>query len=396
MNSMLKQRWRIVLLTFGILAYSLSIAVQSGSDDKTGRIRGIVKTASGEPVPELDVDLRIFRPNQPTTHRPAVSGSDGGFTFSALDRNPENGYGVYAVYQGADYYSPLFRFTNDEPDIVYELTVYKSTTSDEHIAVMRHGIRIDSDEGGLRITEQLVLENSGDRMYIGSQAVKDGKHETLRVNLPTGFQNLQLSQSFIDFYTIIEETGVVFTMAIPPGEKPFELTYTLPAETSAYNLGRTLSVRTQAIDVVVLDTALEIESAALASSDMFEEQGQQYRHFAGQQFGKRSFIDIIIRAPEVTRTRALPTSPFFIGLFLILVFWILYAFFRRSPSRIFAQEAEVRERLQQRRHLLWMVAELDERFEAGEMAEDQYQRQRRERKDTIIELTRELQHIHLQ
>ena len=399
MKMMRIYRWQFCLFMAVLSGFSL----QSIAQQLTGRLSGTVILVTGEPVSNLELELRVFQPEQPISKQQAVSESDGSFLFTNLDRNPEKGYGVYALYQGAEYYSPLFRFEDDAQEISFELSVYESTTSDEHISVTQHDIQIDSEEGGLRITEKLVLANSGDRMYIGSQEVQDGKKETLRIQLPTGFQNLQLSQNFIDFYTFVGETGVAFTMAIPPGEKPFELTYTLPANGPAFNVGRTLSVRTQTIEVAVLDTALEVESATLANSGMFEEQGRQYVHLSGQQFGIRSFVDMTIQAPQMpqapqsTNETALPTSRFLfalVPLMLIPVIWVLVFVVRRNSSQRSSQapvlETETLERLHKRRRLVWELAELDERFESGNVAKKEYRQQRRRLKDQAIALTRAL------
>jgi hypothetical protein len=385
----------------GFLLFFVGFIIMSANaaeNDGRGRIYGAVKMSDGEPVANLELALRIFQANQITSEQITRSNADGTFSFQSLDRGRGTGYGIYAVYQEAEYYSPFFSFDEQTQEIPFDLIVYNATTSDQHIAVETHQVFVESTEDGLQIVERIRLDNSENTVYIGSEEIQNGKKETLRISLPFGAKNLQLGRGLTDFYTFMTDDGFVDTMAIQPGEKLIEFTYNLDTQTTGIELGRTLHISTRTFEVFILDTAqLQAESATLQNAGMFEEQGQQYLHFAGQQFGKRSYIDVTLHNISRRNNRS---PKFFIPVIALILpgLWVLYTVLRQRRS---TEEPELEDDdlkrigrlLEERRQLLWAMAELDERFEMGEIPSEKHQRQRPELKKQAVELTKTLQHM---
>ena len=213
------KRLGFTLLLAGAIGL-FSIQTYGEEDATRGRIYGTVKNGTtGEFVADLELTLRIFEGNKIIEQQQGFLDEEGKFSFAELEQGETRRYALYAVYQGVDYYSPLFIFDEQHREFSYELIVYEPTDSDQHISAAMHHVVVGLEEDAIWIKEVIVLENTDNKVYVGTQEIKDGKKETLRVSLPSGAKELQLGEGLQEYYVLMTEDGFVDTRTILPEKK---------------------------------------------------------------------------------------------------------------------------------------------------------------------------------
>lgn len=255
-----------------------------------GAIEGQVVnlTAEGGSVEGLTVTLRVFMGMAEQTPQTTITDAAGRFRFENLSTGADHGYKLHLDYQGVEYGSDLLTFSAGETTLSVPIQVYDSIESDEVVSIERAHIFVDFRDGGLAVGEMYIFSNSSDRIYIGAEAVAEGKRATLRLSLPAGATGLaveggELGQRFFE-----TENGFVDTWSLPPGQASGRLmfSYALPYDPSGYDLVRDILYPLKAINVLVADVGVDVASKQLTLEGSRGMQGQSYLNLTAQDLGK--------------------------------------------------------------------------------------------------------------
>ncbi len=149
----------------GITALAMACAlILSGiawAADGDATIKGLVTnsgTDGGGSVTGLEVTLNRYLGDSLDDSRQVVIGEDGWYALDGVSTRPTYIYQASLVYQDAGYCSDFTFFDQSEADVVADVVVYDTTTSDETIRISKWHI-IAQVEGG----ELYVLDVYNDR-----------------------------------------------------------------------------------------------------------------------------------------------------------------------------------------------------------------------------------------
>lgn len=173
-----------VAAVLAMLAHALSSvgAPARAEAQAAGRISGEVR--SGTAGATLDGSLRLLLI---TLEEAKVVGSqeatprDGRFAF---DVDPRRGLShvLRATYQGVPYFAEVVRLTPEQPRAERALTVYETTRERPALRIESTAvtvIAIDRGAGELTLLREDLVQNPGDRVYLG-----DDRGATIRVPAP--------------------------------------------------------------------------------------------------------------------------------------------------------------------------------------------------------------------
>jgi hypothetical protein len=250
-------------------------------------------------------------------------------------------------------------------------------------------------EGALFIQEIMVLENLGNRVYVGSREVEPGKREVLRISLPKKAMAFEPLKGLMGCCIVQTEDGFIDTMDIKPGKKDIRFSYKVDYGSSRYELSKRLYAKTESIDFLIPDKGIK------AKSDMLEFRGpmgnpdQRFLHLSGKDLAKGSRI--------VLELKSLPWGK---GLFrlavVVLVIVIMgaglsYPFMRKwmrkgesGESAIIDIGPERPTPVDQREELLREIGHLDDLFESGKIDPEEYRSKRKRMMEEAKEITRGL------
>jgi hypothetical protein len=367
---MITRRWIIA----GFLLLLAAPAVHAGS------IKGRIQNGTqGYGIPDsLVVILHRYRNNQEDTafQLRTVAAKDGRFSFTNLEENPAYVYQPMTRYGGVEYWGTPVHFTQQEKTKETILTIYEPTDSDSTLSVMIHHIFIQPAEGFLRIQEVLVLENSGDRSYVG-QPAGEQKFRTVSYQLPPEASDLRIESGLMSCCILPEEGGFYDTMPVLPGKKEIVFSYFVDTPDKEYTLIKPITLKTTTLDILVGDPNLTVAGDRIV--EMPVEQAR-FRRFVATHYQPGEVLKLQITG--------LSGKPLDVSTLLMVSFGlILLAVLAIVSLKLRNRKSEPEERAQLARtapsgepepDLITKLAELDIAFEANKLDEEQYRRQREE------------------
>jgi len=345
--------------------------VGTASAQATGTLDGTVTqgTPGGGSVSGLPVLLLVFKDEQKVDEQHTTTDVNGHFRFEGLDPAPERIYFPVVDYQGVSYYSDPLTFKDSTAQSV-QITIYEPTPSDEKIAVPRANMIVTGAEPDrLYLMEMGVVANSGDHTYTGA--------ETLHFPLPAGAENFAPRFGFLANSVSQRPDGFVVNGPVLPGEHQLAYSYELPASGQEVVLTRRIAYPTETFSLFVpLQDGLQVSSPQLSDDGTRDLGGQTYRVFSASHLARGEQVSM--------RFSGLPAMPGAtaqrLGYLLLVagaaisIAALVFAWRRGATTPAAAPAAEPA--AARRERLLDILADLDERYEAGELDQAEYQRSR--------------------
>lgn len=218
-----------------VLAFALLPIVQTNpdpaaaQDDQPGVIFGhIINGTTGEPVPEIAVNLSTFAGGTLQEGRNTVTDAEGRFEFPGVDTDPEAVYAVSASFFGIQYSTGRISFEEESEGIDVTLDVFEPTDDQSLVAIRSRGVILTDVEpvrGELGLLDIIVLEMAEQRALVANE---EGR--TLSFPVPRNASRVTpLPGSGYDLQTATIEGATVYgTEPLLPGEATATLSYTIP------------------------------------------------------------------------------------------------------------------------------------------------------------------------
>lgn len=171
------------------------------------------KTPGGRGVGGVEIALIASRGEKEERQ---TTRTDPGGAFRFTNVAPEERYRVNLRYQGAEYNTEV-TFKPGEGKRRIEIPVYDATDDPGVLHVKVHHLLMEAGEGSLLVKELLLVENVGDRAFIGARPVGQGRRATLQFTLPEGADGLQYLSGLMECCVVPMGSGFVDTMDVKPG-----------------------------------------------------------------------------------------------------------------------------------------------------------------------------------
>ncbi len=379
----------------------LSLAARADGGIVQGQVMNGTAGAAGT-LQNLPVRLYLFSGNTLSDTKRATTDAQGAFRFEGVPTG--NAWAAVATveYAGVEYQSRMLDLSTGT-DFNGDVTVYETTAGDSALKIDRSHLIVEMGIGQLEVTELVILNNAGDRTYVGAEEVVPNRMATARLALPTGATDVSFSTEELAGAMVRTGEGFVDTRPVIPGQQQYVLSYALPCEGSTYNLTKPTIYQTTAIDVLVDAPGAEVSAAALERLGTRQAEGRAYEHLAGSALDKGA--DVTIRftglgqpsAAQAARANAGSAveggnSPWWLDLAPLLALAALtplvVVHLRRQDEEPWPlpQRQTASAVLAERERMLGAIADLDERYEAGQLDEGAYRKQRQAVKDELSNL----------
>jgi hypothetical protein len=349
-----------------------------------GTIEGklINGTAGGSGVGGLEVGLFSLNSDNTTGHWSATTDSSGRFVFGDLSADAGSAYAVGATFQGADYFTEVVKFSDNETRKSIDLTVYDATEDDSAIRIVNAHTIVFLEGDALRIQEVYVFANMSDRTYVGSLAADGNHRQTLRFSLPAGFGELNLGGDLAAAGITASSSGFVDTLPVPPGSKQAFYSYRLGLKSGSYTYSRGVDYPTVKYSMLVQGDKVSLSGDRLTSSGTTDMGGTLFSGVAGTDLARGTTLSVRLAGlPSAGRRSAI--LPWVVTGVVAAAAAIVVVYFarRKTPAaRLVADDTGDED------ELLAAIADLDESFESGRIVEDLYHAQRAKLKQDLVEL----------
>ncbi len=364
-----------------------------------GRIAGVVTngTPGGDSVTGLTVALHPFRDGEALAVQETTVGADGTFAFSDLPTDEAFSYLLFTTYKGVRFNTQLINFA-DGRELPATLVVYESSSTPGDIRFELAQWFIDQQQGALLVGELYRVTHDSDHVYAGGEEVAPGKRAVLQFDLPAGYTNLAADGGAIGDRFIRTAQGVVDTQPLPPGQSQVLLRYFLPyagtrAELShavRYPVGRFSVLANQALGAKVEGlNAVGTQTVGGQVFDSYEAQNVAANQTVSIQFRGLPRASAGASGQSPTVWASSPALLFGLtGVVLLAVAALLLLALARPKASAAgaarAQSGSKADRSAKRQRLLQAIADLDDRYAAGEIAEASYLAQRTALKESLL------------
>ena len=402
----------LVLLVLCLSALPVLAAPPAQTPSETPAPVGVVtgqvqNRTSDQPVPDAPVQLRQWSLEVEQPPLTATTDAQGRFRFDGLDTSTHAFYRAEVEYQSVAFRSDFIAFQVGITHTVADLDVFETTDQPGGIRVQRfHFIIMAREQGILSMLELYQFSNQADRAYVGTLN-SDGQRETVRMALPRGAQDLVLQSGTLGVDFLSKPGELTATAPILPGDETFDVAfvYVVPYSTPSLALDRQMYYDTDAVNGMLLDAGVDMQSETLTFAGERMAQGQNFLQFTGQDIKAGQTLPILlnrlgniqftnapdsaseVEASDLSRVEHGTLLPLMLGLGgAIVVLGFAYPALHRRPAAQVAPVAEDKVATQQR--LLLILARLDDAYQAGQINATAYQRARAHRKAELAELWR--------
>jgi hypothetical protein len=338
---------------------------------------------------------------------------DGSFEFQVENVPSEWVFLADFAYGDLTFNSNAVQVSNAEPEAQMPLFVFDTTSDPSVVAIDRLHMILTFAESRLMVSELYVFSNLESAVFVGESG--DFNEGTVEVGLPAGAENISFQRGFgtsLDSFIPAAEfiqtgTGWADTVPLRPGSGSLNLlvSYDLPYDDGLL-LAHPLPYPVTSASAIMASAGVNITDENWVSQGAQSTGSGSFVSYINTNLADADALNLtldgrpsqITDAAGNTLTVRNETSELIVGgvalVAMLAVGFFLVQRWRTSPaiqtdSAAFPQAAAAAPRKASQPHgsdktvLLQAIADLDDAYDAGELEEEEYQRQRRELKTRL-------------
>jgi hypothetical protein len=365
---------------------------------ENGTIEGSLTngTAGASPPVDAEVVIHILTNRVKTGERRVRTDTAGQFRADGLTTGAETIYFPIVQYAGAAYFPERPVVLDGSAPVRTEITVFEGTPNSDAISFDRLNMMVvNVTPTALTIMEMGAVTNGADRTFAADPQAT-GSARTLRFVLPPGAIDVAPQAGLPADTLETTPDGFATTDPVRPGRREIAFSYDLPYTSSSLDLARSFVFPVGTFTLYIPNDLGAVVPDAIVLPGLAELGGRQFRQYAVQLVNPGSTVRLRLTglpAPLFARPRDLGLAVVGVAGTALLAF-LSFAIVRRRRVPTLAPEvdqvsataapvAASAERLE----LVRAVAQLDDRFEAGDLDEALYRAERAEQKARILALS---------
>jgi hypothetical protein len=334
-----------------------------------GQIRNGTPDSS---VPKgLEVTIHGFDGEQEAVKEIALTDASGQFQIEALNIMPGRLFFATLGYQGVSYRSELSHVPADGSPLDLSMTIYETMSDTTTLRVEQLHLLVDFPaEEVMRVLELWVVGNYTDRVLAGERL--------LQIDLPEQAVNLTFEEGDLGDRFDRTGSGFVDREPIPPGSGIDQLVFAfdMPGGRSV-DFEQRVNYAVDAVNVLIPADGPRI--SGLQDQGVRDLGGFAMRSYASDPLAPGDTLSFRISG-SAAASSSLTTTLIGAAVLLGAVLVAARSQFNRKPI--------ISEQPDERNSLLRTIAQLDDDFEAGQISEQDWKRQRRALKQQALEALR--------
>ena len=354
--------------------------------DELAVLGQVTNGSAGGSVPAgLEVTLRVFAGMDEVNAYTAALSDQGTFHFEDVMPQAGESFMAEVVYQDVAYVSDLVTLEAGRDELSLPVTVYEVTEDPTAILVTQMHIFITRLGDRLQFGEYYLISNTGDRTYVGTEDPSTGRKVALSFTLPAGAEDLSFDGHGLEERYLEREAGFVDTEPVIPGTATVEalFSYELPYQ-EGMRVERGFDVDVTSVVLLLAEEGMALQGDDLISAGTLTTQmGPAVSYTTGQLVAGTPLVFTVVTGHQAgvgppagpvataggsspVRSVARETS---VGLVALAVAVVVVYLLWTAPSTPPLPEPA--------RPLVESIVALDADFEAGQVSENDYRRQRR-------------------
>ena len=383
-----------------------------------GKIAGqVIDKKENRPLSQQLVVLQIRRESEDVQRRETATDDKGFYIFDNLSTAFDVHYAVSTNYEGKEYIEQDLVLSEWLPNITVNIEIGAFTDDPSQVKIRSHTLIIGpppsdhAPDGAVSVLELIQIENTSELSF---QTLIDNQPAGMYFNLPTGYENLQVDQTFKQELGV-NANRIIANQPLAPGTHQVGYSYLMHVVNSDLALSQTLTFDTAQFYVFISDgMPLVPQSRILGVGRREEIHGLVYTIYAtdpAKPLSMGQTVDLRLRvasaAPpsqsRISETASKPSDPKMIALIAISAalaggFLVAAIFKIRSPTpkpsdnsqkpeaapdASWLGKLDVADLERARVARLEMITRLEELHEKREISDRVYKRLRKEQADRL-------------
>ena len=377
-----------------------------------GVISGLLTNGTTDaPLANTEVLLRAFTPElEETLTLTSTTDAAGAFRFDVTETPPDWVYIAGASYDGLNFSSGADQLSRTRTELDLPVTVFDKTTDPAAISVAQLHAVMEFAEDRVQVNELYIINNNQEAVFVGPTG--DPEQGVIEVAVPEGAENLMFQRSFGSMDSFLPANDFVQTgrgwadpLPLRPGAGALTLLvrYELP-----YSDGLTLNhpvfYNTATSTIILPDTGVQVVGEPwIEQPPQSFGQGESFLNYSRAALAPGDTLaieldgrpNLVSGAEGATLVNRNTTAELLIGAGALLLAAVAGVFIWRTWQGRRADEWDEEEVVEEiaaapavtaspeREALLRRIAALDDAFDAGQLAEADYQAQRADLKQQL-------------
>jgi mono/diheme cytochrome c family protein len=367
---------------------------------------------TGESLADTVVTLRAFTPDfVQTLTLTTTTDAGGNYRFDVSDIEPDWVFIAGASHQELSFSSAADQLDRQLPTLELPIEVYERSTDASAINLGQLHVVLEFAEDRLRVNELYIFNNNQNAVFVGESG--DPARGTVEIALPAGAENLSFQRAFgsLDSFLpandfVPTERGWADPLPLRPGPGALNLLvrYELPYR-SGMTVAHPVFYDTASSTIILPDAGVSVTGPSWVEQPPQQfGQGDTFRNYSRATIPAGEPVTIqlqgrprLVSGAEGTALNRNMTVELLIGgaAFLLavgagIIVWRSWRGRREVDEEwgSVVDSAVAGETRDTQEALLKTIAELDDAYEAGQIEEAAYQRQRAELKQRLAAIWR--------
>ena len=346
------------------------------TDKSGGTIKGeVINKTTGKSVEGIDIYLQSFMGDRKTGEKLSISDEVGGFSFKDLKWS--NSYSLKLRLNGVEYETTKVVFPPDKEVIDLNLPIFDVSKSGSDIVTNFNHQFIEVENKIISVVEIYEFENTGNTVFIGEKDSGSNFNKTTKLNIPKEAQNLKFIQGIDGGSAKRKDDTVYDTAGFLPGKKRVVVTYELPLSFGRNQIRKVFYYDTKAMIIMATESS-NIKVAGLNEMERIFVHNQNYLRWVGKDIKQKSKIKMNHYSTNL-EFKKIELYPIMIFAFLFLSAFVYSLTVNSKNKRLSSKYL-----LEKREKIITEMAQLDIKYENGEIDSDKYKIIRSELKKSIL------------
>lgn len=262
------------------------LILSSPAWSQTGKIAGNVYNGSADSaaISNIEVRLLISRGHNIVDDSSYSQKTDtrGNFQFESLETDSSLIYYPRASFNSIVYYGSAVQLSDESPERKSNVVVYDTTSSANEIFFQLEHLFIDAEPGKMKVREIFIMNNMGDKTYIGKNFNNPNKHYVIKFPLPADFNDVEILTPDAQNWVKLDGQTLYHTELMSPGSRQFSFQYSVPIKKKEWQLNRPTFYPIGSVNIFVSNPQLVIEGPGLQAMGDFGIRGTNYQRFSVQ------------------------------------------------------------------------------------------------------------------
>ncbi len=260
------------------------VVINTPLSAQTMKISGAVYNGSADSslVQNIQVNLFMNKGHSVIDDSTYIQKTDskGRFEFANLAIDSTILYYPRVNFNSIIYYGQPVRFNSKTSYFESNVVVFDTTSSAERIVIQLEHLFIDAEPGKLLIREIFIVNNTGDKTFIGKNFIQPANHFVLQFPLPAGFEDLEILTPEAQDWVRVQGQTLFHTELMSPGSRQFSYRLVVPSKRNEVQLLRPILYPIGASNIFVSNPELTIEGPGITPMGEFNIRGASYQRYS--------------------------------------------------------------------------------------------------------------------